>query len=151
MKGFLELSTTLGVSLRIKGIVAALHVTWPLGAWWLGVFTTWPLGFPPFSSFWDWNPSLPHFFDHFCFWTFAFFLPVHLRHHFNFAPVAVLRIPSVCAAYFEGMFFFSSLCFFFFIICLKIPDLSFFLFPCLFCCCLFYGFLGFKPFPYLFL
>ena len=47
---------------------------------------------------------------------FALFLPVYLRHYFNSALVAVLCIPSVCAAYLEGTFFFSSLYFFFFII-----------------------------------
>ena len=64
----------------------------------------------------------------------------------------LLRLPfSVCITYFEGTLFFSSLCFLFFIICLQISDLFLFLFPCLFCCCLFYWFLGFKPFPHLFL
>ena len=92
MKGFPELSMTLGVSLRIKCIVAALHATWPPGVWWLEVFTSWPLGFPPFFSFWDWNPSLSHFFNHFCFWAFAFFFPVHLCYHSDFAPIVTLWI-----------------------------------------------------------
>ena len=73
MKGFPELSITLGVSLRIKCTVAALHATWPPSAWWLEVLTSWPLGFPLFFSFWDWNPSLPHFFNPFRFWVFALF------------------------------------------------------------------------------
>ena len=73
MKGFPELSMTLGVSLRIKCTVAALHTTWPPSAWWLEVLTSWHLGFPLFFSFWDWNLSLPHFFNHFSFWVFALF------------------------------------------------------------------------------
>ena len=55
VKGFFELSATLGVSLWIKCIVAALHATWPLGAWWLGAFAARTLGFPPFSNFWGWK------------------------------------------------------------------------------------------------
>ena len=49
---------------------------------------------------------------------FAFFLPIYLCYYFNSAPAAVLCIPSVCAEYLEGTFFFASLRFFFFIICL---------------------------------
>ena len=49
---------------------------------------------------------------------FAFFLPVYLRYYFNSAPAAVLCIPSIYAEYLEGAFFFASLRFFFFIICL---------------------------------
>ena len=42
---------TLGVSLQIKCIVAALYTTWPPGAWLFEVLTLWPLSLPLFFSF----------------------------------------------------------------------------------------------------
>ena len=148
MKGFPELSTTLGVSFRIKCIMVALHATWPPGAWWLEVFTAWPLGFPLFSSFCDWNPSLSPLFNYFCFWTFTFFLLVYLRHHLNSAPVAVFRLRCILRRY---ALLFLSLFPFLHNLPANFWSFPFFFLPCLFFCCLFYGFLGFKPFPYLFL
>ena len=83
--------------------------------------------------------------------TFFLFFLVCLCYYFNFAPAAVLCVSSVCAEHFEGTFSFASIRFFFFTICLQISylSLSFSLFC--FVCCLLCGFLGFKPFPFIFL
>ena len=79
------------------------------------------------------------------------FFSVCLCYYFNFAPAAVLCISSVCAEHFEGTLSFASIRFFFFIICLQISDLSLSFSLLCFVCCLLWGFLGFKPFPLIFL
>ena len=95
----------------------------------------------------------PQFFNYLCYWT-VHLLPlfsVYLCCYFNFAPTAVLCVSSVCAEHFEGTFSFASIRFFFFIICLQISDLSLSFSLLCFVCCLLCGFLGFKPFPLIFL
>ena len=93
------------------------------------------------------NSSIIPFTELFTFFLFS----VCLCYYFNFAPAAVLCVSSVCAEHFEGTFSFASISLFFFIICLQISDLSL-SFPLLcFVCCLLCGFLGFKPFPLIFL
>ena len=154
MKGFPELFMTLRVSLRIKCTVAALHATWPPDAWWLEVLTSWPLGFPLFFSFWDWNLSLPHFFNHFYFWVFAPFFLVYLCYHSDSAPIVTLWIFFSCLRCLFRRYVLLSPSLFLFLHNLSVNFWSFFfsfLFLFLFRCCLFYGFLGFEPLPHLFL
>ena len=78
---------------------------------------------------------------------FAFFFSVYLCYYFNFAPVAVLCVSSVCAEHFEGTFSFASIHFFFFIIVCKFL-IFLFLFLCfvLFVAC-FVGFQDLNPSP----
>ena len=94
--------------------------------------------------------SVTELFTFFLFF-FLFFFSICLCYYFNFASTAVLCVSSVCAEHFEGTFSFASIRFFFFIICLQISNLSLSFSLLCFVCCLLCGFLGFKPFPLIFL
>ena len=147
MKSFPKLSMTLGVSLRIKYMVAVPHATWPPGARWLVELIPWPLGFPLFFSFLGLKLPSPSFF------------PISLIRRFEFfffflftcatVPTLFWRHPLDFLLQFELLFqgtffFFSPPISFFFIICYKFLIFSF-LFALLWLFFIF-GFLGFNPF-----
>ena len=112
-----ELSMTLGVSFRIKCVVAAPHATWPRGACWSVGLIAWPLGFLLFFSFLGlvFKLSSPSHFPISLIICFEFFFSppftlaivptLFLRYPLDFSPIELL---SDCAAYFQGMFFFPS-------------------------------------------
>ena len=150
-----ELSMTLGVSFRIKCVVAAPHATWPRGACWSVGLIAWPLGFPLFFSFLGlvFKLSSPSHFPISLFIGFEFFFSppftlaivptLFLRYPLDFSPIELL---SDCAAYFQGMFFFPSpfISFFF------ISYYKFMIFPfSLLCCGCFWFFWAFRIQPLL--
>ena len=150
MKGFVELSMTLGVSFRIKCIVAAPHATWPRGACWLMELIAWPLGFPLFFNFLGlvFKLSSPSLFPIpliICSEFFFFFSLLHLllwpfRHCFGDILWIFLRLSCLFSRY---VLLFFSLYFLFLHNLLYVSDFSFlFVLLWLF---LVFGLLGFNP------
>ena len=149
MKGFAELSMTLGVSFRIKCIVAAPHTTWPRGACWSVELIAWPLGFPLFFNFLGlvFKLSSPSLFpipliicsEFFFFFFFFFLFSIYSCDRSDIVLAISFGFFSDWAAYFQGTFFFSSPSIsFFFIICYM-----FLIFPFSSFCCGCFWFLGF--------